>query len=80
MCSDTHVKNLLNCWKSLKLYILQRKYEIRLSVNVTKVEKKYIDDARLNPKHCNNGQSAAKLRIGERSTTIPHGSRITSDW
>ena len=26
------------------------------------------------------GQSAAKLRIGEGSTTIPYGSRITSDW
>ena len=26
------------------------------------------------------GQSAAKLRIGERSTTIPYGSRIASDW
>lgn len=33
--------------------------------------KKYIDGARLNPKRRKNGQSAAKLRIGERSTTIP---------
>ena len=29
----------LNCWKFLKLYILQHKDEISLSVNVTKVEK-----------------------------------------
>jgi hypothetical protein len=41
----------LNCWKPLKLYILQRKNEIGLGVNVTKVEKKYIDDIWLNPKY-----------------------------
>ena len=32
------------------------------------------DGAWLNPKHCNNGQSAAKLRTGEGSSTIPEGS------
>ena len=38
--------------------------------------KKYIDGARSNPKHRKNGQSAAKPRTGEGSTTIPEGSRI----
>ncbi|MGL5329327.1 MAG: hypothetical protein ACRDD7_08665 [Peptostreptococcaceae bacterium] len=28
------MKNSLNCWERLKLIILQRKYEIQLSVNV----------------------------------------------
>ena len=32
-------ENALNCWKSLKLITLQRKYEIELSVNVAKAEK-----------------------------------------
>ena len=32
-------QNSFNCWKSLKLVKLQRKDEISLSVNVTKVEK-----------------------------------------
>jgi len=32
------------------------------------------------PKCFNNGQSAAKPRIEEGSTTIPYGSRIASDW
>ena len=27
-----------------------------------------------------DGQSAAKFRIGKRSTTIPQGSTTTSDW
>lgn len=36
-----------------------------------------MDSARLNPKHRNNGQSAAKFQTGKRSTTIPpEGSRI----
>ena len=36
--------------------------------------KKYVDGIWLNPKCCNNGQPAAKLRRGERSETIPQGS------
>ena len=32
-------ENLFNCWKTLKIIILQRKDEISLNVNVTKVEK-----------------------------------------
>ena len=36
---EMYVKNSLNCWKILKLIILQHKDEISLSVNVTKVEK-----------------------------------------
>ena len=32
--------------------------------------KNWLDGARLNPKHFNNGQLAGKLRIGEPSTTI----------
>lgn len=68
-------KYAFNCWKTLKKYILQHKDEICLSVNVTKVEKKYTYGAWLNPKHYYNGQSAGKLRTEETSTTIPHGSR-----
>ena len=30
---------LLNCWEFLKVFVLQRNYEIRISANVTKVEK-----------------------------------------
>lgn len=41
---------------------------------VTKVEKKYLDSIWLNPKYCNNRQSAAKPERGG-STTIPKGSR-----
>lgn len=38
-------------------------------------EKNWLDSARLNPKHYNNGQSAAKPEK-ERSTTIPYGSTL----
>ena len=31
--------------------------------------KKYIDNIRLKPKYCNNGQSASKPWVGEGSTT-----------
>ena len=51
--------------------MLQHKDEIHLSVNAAKAEKSLVDDAWLNPKHQNNGQSAAKFRIGKGSTTIP---------
>ena len=62
----------LNCWKPLKLVKLQRSHEIRASVKAAKAEKISPDDARLNPKRQDkNGQSAAKLRTGEGSTTIP---------
>lgn len=37
--------------------------------------KNILDSTRLNPKYCNSGQSAAKLQIGEGSTTIPYGSK-----
>ena len=30
---------LLNCWEFLKVFVLQRNYEIRIGANVTKVEK-----------------------------------------
>jgi hypothetical protein len=70
------IKYELNCWKTLKQLTLQHKNEICLGVNATKVEKSLVDGARLNPKHQNNGQSAAKPRTEEGSTTIPQGSRI----
>ena len=70
------IKYELNCWKTLKQLTLQHKDEICLGVNAAKAEKSLVDDARLNPKHQNNGQSAAKFRIGKGSTTIPQGSRI----
>lgn len=65
----------------LKLDRLQRKDEISLGVNVAKAEKiikmtyaeiKIYEVCRLfiNAKCFKNGQSAAKLRIGEGSTTM----------
>lgn len=63
--------NLFNCWKTLKIIKLQRKDEISLSVNVMKIEKINYMRARLNPLLFFNGQSAAKPRIEEGSTTIP---------
>lgn len=63
-----------NCWNTLKTIKLQRKDEIYLSVNVMKIEKINCMRARLNPLLFFNGQSAAKLRIAERSTTISNES------
>ena len=63
-------KYVFNCWKTLKTIKPQRNDEINISVTVTKVEKINCMRARLNPLLFFNGQSAAKLRIGERSTTI----------
>lgn len=51
-----------------------------MSAIAAKAEKTCMDCVWLNPKRINNGQSAAKLRTGERSTTIPQGSTIASDW
>ena len=65
------IKYELNCWKTLKQLTLQHKDEIYLGVNAAKAERSLVDGARLNPKHYNNGQSAAKPRIEEGSTTIP---------
>ena len=73
-------KYLFNCWKSLKTVKLQRRHEIQSSVNVMKVEKIYCMIYGVILSIENNGQSAAKLRIEEGSTTIPYGSRTTSDW
>ena len=50
--------------------MLQHNDEICVSVNATKVERNSYVGAWLNPKHYNNEQSAAKLRIGESSSTI----------
>ena len=58
-----------NCWNTLKLHTPQRKDETPKR-DGSESRKKCVDGARLNPKHRNNGQSAAKLRTGERSTTI----------
>ncbi len=44
------INNPLNCWKILKLHIPQRRDETCSSVMVTKVERKYVDSAWLNPK------------------------------
>ena len=70
--------NLLNCWNSilimntnLKLFQLQRKDEISLSVNCRETRKKNErDDLWLNPKGYENGESAAKPRTEEGSETI----------
>lgn len=63
-------RNLLNCWNTLKTIRLQRGDEIYASANAAKAEKIYgmAQGVNLN---VFNGQSAAKLRIGERSETIP---------
>lgn len=50
--------------------MLQHNDEICVGVNATKVEKNSYVGAWLNPKHCKNEQSAAKLRTGESSSTI----------
>lgn len=68
----TPVQYCFNCWKLLKLVELQRKDEISLSVNGGESEENLLDGIRLNPKYYENGQSAAKPRIEEGSTTIPH--------
>ena len=41
--------------------VLATTWTAKLSVNATKVEKTNTDDTWLNPKCCNNGQSAAKF-------------------
>ena len=55
---------------NLKLFQLQRKDEICLSVNCRETRKNERDDLWLNPKGYKNGKSAAKLRIEESSETI----------
>lgn len=64
-------KYLFNCWETLKAIKPQRNVERDISVMVVKTEKINCMRARLNPLFFFNGQSAAKLRIGEGSTTIP---------
>lgn len=49
--------------------MLQRKDEIYLSVNATKVKRNIYMRARLNPLLFFNGQSAAKARTEQGSTT-----------
>lgn len=63
-------QNLSNCWKTLKANKPQRSDEKRANVMVVKTEKIICMRARLNPLLFFNGQSAAKLRIGEGSTTM----------
>nr|DAG40772.1 MAG TPA: hypothetical protein [Caudoviricetes sp.] len=66
----------MNCWKPLKLSTPQHSVEMR-KCDGDESRKKWIDGAWLNPKrYLQNGQSAAKLRIGERSTT----KWCASDW
>ena len=62
------INNPLNCWEILKLHIPQHKVETPMC-DGGESRKKYVDCIRLNPKCHNNGQSAAKLRTGEGSTT-----------
>lgn len=53
--------NPLNCRKPLKLSTPQRSDERYADVTVTKVEKKRIDGARLNPKHQQMGNRQRSL-------------------
>ena len=69
------INYLSNCWKPLKLYAPQRRHET-VKREGDESRKKRADGIRLNPKCLYNGQSAAKPRIGERSTTIPRGSTL----
>jgi hypothetical protein len=57
--------------RTLMHMMLQHNDEIRVSVNATKVERNHmmVHGQILNT--INNEQSAAKLRIGESSSTIP---------
>lgn len=73
-----YVKILIELLELPKVYILKRKDEIYLNGKVTKVEKKYRMIYGENLSIIYNGKSAAKPRIGESSTTIPKGSRTTS--
>lgn len=68
--SNKQSKKLSNCWESLKTNKPQHRDEIYSSVMVVKAEKIICIRARLNPLLFFNGKSAAKLRIGEGSTTI----------
>jgi len=77
---ERYIENLSNCWKTLKANKPQRSDEKCASVTVVKTEKIICMRARLNPLLFFNGQSAAKLQIGEGSTIILNRSRITSDW
>jgi hypothetical protein len=70
------INNTLNCWEILKTIKLQRKDERCLSVNVMKIEKINCMRARLKPLLFFNGQSAAKPRTEEGSTTISYESRL----
>ena len=67
--------NPFNCWKPLKTIKPQRKNEICLSAMVAKAEKINCMRTRQIPCSLFNGQSAAKPRTEEGSTTIPFGYR-----
>ena len=73
------MKNLSNCWKTLKTNKPQRSDEKYAGVTVVKTEKIICMRARLNPLLFFNGQSAAKLRIGEGSTTT-YNKVHSSEW
>ena len=80
-CLAISIQNLSNCWKTLKTNKPQRSDEIYASVTVVKTEKIICMRARLNPLLFFNGQSAAKLRIEEGSTTMGvYPSRVASVW
>jgi len=56
-------------WELLISKPLQHSFEIKAGVRVAKAEKSVLVVARLNPKPLNNGQSAAKARTEQGSTT-----------
>ena len=67
--------NRLNCWQSLKPEGPQRGDETGPSVTVAKAEKILGMAYGASLRVARNGSSAAKPLTGERSTTIPRGSR-----
>lgn len=73
--------NPLNCWEPLKTHSLQRRHET-VKRERGESRKKNAYGVWLNPKRCHNGQSAAKARTEQGSTTIPQGStrQATRKW
>ena len=74
-------ENYLNCWKTLKLFRLQRKNEICLSVIVTKVEKtKWMTyGENLSVDVIGNQQLSSEQEKAQRSSRMGVGTSV-SKW
>ena len=74
-CGGSPHDDRLNCWDPLKPCVPQHRDETGPNVTVAKAERNAWMAQGANLNAVFNGQSAAKPRTGERSTTIPCGSR-----